>query len=216
MDHKAELAREGQTCLTQDELNNINNENQRDTNPRNCAKVNTEHPYFDGGLQATTARSGTYGFFSSRNNNFSNRDQTMGICVNTSPCSFTEAVGNSMEDFVAPINPLNPTEAIINGDLLENGPVDNDGFGSGFKFGCTQEESSPIASDVEIVGIAFGCVLVGAAAALIGMQVYKGRQASGGSGTGVTEMARIATGRKSNRKSANWLATNSPKNDAVL
>ena len=50
------------------------------------------------------------------------------------------------------------------------------------------------------VSTPFGCVLVGAAAALIGMQVYKGRQASGGSGTGVTEMARIATGRKSNRK----------------
>merc|ERR1712100_352931 len=92
---KEELAADGLTCLTQEQLNNMNNQNQRDTNPRNCAKVNTEHPYFDGGIQTVTAKDGTYGFFSSRNNNFSNRDQTMGICVNEDSCVFT--VKDNME-----------------------------------------------------------------------------------------------------------------------
>jgi len=216
LDHKQELADAGQLCLTQVELNNIKNENQRDTNPRNCAKVNTIHPYFDGGLQSTTARSGNYGFFSSRNNNFSNRDQTMGICVNQATCTFTEAVGNSVDDFVAPINPLVPSESIIDGDLIESDPVDNDGFGSGFKFGCTQEEPSTAASDIEIVGIVFGSVLAGGAVALIGMQVYKGRQGNDGVGAKSVEMPKFTAGRTSKKGSSNWLATSSPKSNAVL
>merc|ERR1711907_926237 len=77
------------------ELDNINNKNSRENRPQNCAKLNGKaHPYFDAGIVtiksntgATAASNGvkargkTYSFFSSRNNNFSNRDQTMDICV---------------------------------------------------------------------------------------------------------------------------------------
>ena len=86
------------TCLSQTELDNINNKNSRENRPQNCAKLNGKvHPYFDAGVVtiksgtgATPAAAGaggakargkTYSFFSSRNNNFSNRDQTMDICV---------------------------------------------------------------------------------------------------------------------------------------
>lgn len=83
------------TCLSQTELDNINNKNSRENRPQNCAKLNGKaHPYFDAGIVtiksntgATAASNGvkargkTYSFFSSRNNNFSNRDQTMDICV---------------------------------------------------------------------------------------------------------------------------------------
>ena len=68
-------------CLTQAELNAINNKNRRENHPNNCAKLNAAFtPYFDGGAQAVT-KTGKFKFFSSRNNNFSNRDQTGKICV---------------------------------------------------------------------------------------------------------------------------------------
>merc|ERR1711907_134393 len=77
------------TCLSQTELENINNKNSRENRPQNCAKLNGKvHPHFDAGVVkikastgATTTKGKTYSFFSSRNNNFSNRDQTMDICV---------------------------------------------------------------------------------------------------------------------------------------
>merc|ERR1712005_71939 len=69
--------------------------NSRENRPQNFAKLNGKaHPYFDAGIvtiksgtgaqpatAGTKARGKTYSFFSSRNNNFSNRDQTMDICV---------------------------------------------------------------------------------------------------------------------------------------
>lgn len=79
----------GVGCLSQTDLEAINNQNQRENTPQNCAKLNGKaHPYFDAGVVsiktasgATAAQGKTYAFFSSRNNNFSNRDQTMNICV---------------------------------------------------------------------------------------------------------------------------------------
>jgi hypothetical protein len=79
----------GATCLSQAQLDEIKNQNQRENTPQNCAKLNGKaHPYFDAGVTtiktatgATTTQGKTYAFFSSRNNNFSNRDQTMNICV---------------------------------------------------------------------------------------------------------------------------------------
>eukprot|EP00937_MAST-01D_sp_MAST-1D-sp2_P005899 g5899.t1 len=70
-----------QKCLSEQELNNIGNKNQRENHPRNCAKLNAAHtPYFDGGAVQMRGK-GQFAFFSSRNNNFSNRDQTGKICV---------------------------------------------------------------------------------------------------------------------------------------
>jgi len=73
--------RRGDACLTEAEIDAIGNKNQRENHPLNCAKLNAKpYPYFDGGvMQAATA--GSFTFFSSRNNNFSNRDQTGIVCV---------------------------------------------------------------------------------------------------------------------------------------
>merc|ERR1719218_581867 len=68
-------------CLTEDELDNINDKNTRENHPLNCAKLNAKpYPYFDGGPISASAP-GEYSFFSSRNNNFSNRDQTGILCI---------------------------------------------------------------------------------------------------------------------------------------
>jgi hypothetical protein len=73
-------------CKTQAQLNAINAGNARDNNPQNCAFVNqggataknnrgqTKYtPYFDGGVQKMGTQ-GRHTYYSSRNNNFSNRD----------------------------------------------------------------------------------------------------------------------------------------------
>jgi hypothetical protein len=73
--------RRGQPCLTQEELDAILNEEERNNHPLNCAKMNAKpYPYFDGGVMKVSVP-GKFAFFSSRNNNFSNRDQTGVICV---------------------------------------------------------------------------------------------------------------------------------------
>jgi hypothetical protein len=73
--------RDEENCLTEEELDNINNMQERENHPLNCAKLNAKpYPYFDGGVMSAS-RAGQYAYFSSRNNNFSNRDQTANICV---------------------------------------------------------------------------------------------------------------------------------------
>lgn len=73
--------REGEDCLTEDELDAINSKSERENHPLNCAKLNAKpFPYFDAGAMVLR-RPGRFAFFSSRNNNFSNRDQTGIICV---------------------------------------------------------------------------------------------------------------------------------------
>jgi len=73
--------RRGAGCLSTEELDDISNKNERENHSRNCAKLNAKpYPYFDGGL-VKMARPGKYAYFSSRNNNLSNRDQTGIICV---------------------------------------------------------------------------------------------------------------------------------------
>jgi hypothetical protein len=65
-------------------LDAIKNKNERENHPLNCAKLNAKpFPYFDGGFMVAR-RPGTYAFYSSRNNNFSNRDQTGVICIRES------------------------------------------------------------------------------------------------------------------------------------
>jgi len=77
------ILRAGRPCLTQAEIDAIALRN-RDTaehHPLNCAKMNAKpFPYFDGGLMLMK-KWGWYPFFSSRNNNFSNREQIGIVCV---------------------------------------------------------------------------------------------------------------------------------------
>jgi len=73
--------REGKECYTADELNQIQNQDQADFHPLNCAKMNAKpYPYFDGGVMMMKKK-GWFPYFSSRNNNFSNREQVGVVCV---------------------------------------------------------------------------------------------------------------------------------------
>ena len=78
---EAQVAARGAQCLTQAQLENINNQNRRENHPLNCAKLNAAvTPYFDGGLKKMS-NSGNYSAMSTRNNNFSNRDMTLKMCI---------------------------------------------------------------------------------------------------------------------------------------
>jgi hypothetical protein len=58
------LSLEGGSCLSQEDLEAINNDNEREMNPNNCAKTNGKaHPHFDGGLQQGVAASKARGVF---------------------------------------------------------------------------------------------------------------------------------------------------------
>lgn len=79
------LLRQGRQCLTEEELENLNNNQIAENHPLNCAKMNAKpFTYFDGGLMMLR-KMGFFPFFSSRNNNFSNRDQKGVICIGDCP-----------------------------------------------------------------------------------------------------------------------------------
>lgn len=76
--------RANKPCLTQTELDEIRNQDVQHYHPLNCAKMNAKpYPYFDGGVMFMK-KSGWFSFFSSRNNNHSNRQQIGVVCVGAS------------------------------------------------------------------------------------------------------------------------------------
>ena len=80
-DKGALYLRSNKECLTEDELDAIADKNSREQHPLNCAKLNAKpYPYMDGGL-VPAKKPGIFAYFSSRNNNFSNRNQPGVICV---------------------------------------------------------------------------------------------------------------------------------------
>jgi hypothetical protein len=83
------LAFTGQTnCPTIASLltKNGNNQNNVNTDPTNCAKLNAAAPHFDAG-PVRVNKTGTFYYMSSRNNNFSNRTQKGMIVVTPKPLS---------------------------------------------------------------------------------------------------------------------------------
>ena len=159
-------------CLSQDQLEDINNKNRRENHPQNCAKLNGKmHPYFDAGvvkIKTATGASATqgksYSFFSSRNNNFSNRDQTMQICVRpagtatnaamttaTTPCAPKLATGSSMPDIN--YNPFVSASAAPGiGAPGIDGIIQDDGQQNAQPDPLVEETTAPIEKDNDSVG----------------------------------------------------------------
>jgi len=63
-------------------LTMLQTEGNSEQDPQNCAKLNAPVPYFDGGVQRMTT-AGTYYYFGTRNNDFSNRSQKGTLQVTT-------------------------------------------------------------------------------------------------------------------------------------
>jgi len=72
-------------CLSYEDLktkHGANNDNDINTDPQNCMKMNAANQYFDGGLVQMNS-TGEFHYMSSRNNNFTNRSQKASLDVFT-------------------------------------------------------------------------------------------------------------------------------------
>ena len=188
----------GLNCLTQTELNNINNNNQRENHPQNCAKLNAAvKPYFDGGLM-NAARKGKFAGMSTRNNNFSNRDMRMNICVKdalTSPtdkaCTPESAgevpeqrhfAGLQAKTRSAPQPPSNPVAPIDPQDPATPNPdatiapieKDNDAVGDGEKEACEARILNFLMQIGlwGIIAISIAMIMIGALGTILIQRVY--------------------------------------------
>lgn len=187
LNQKEDLAARGRRCLTQEELEDISNKNERENHPQNCAKINAAFtPYFDAGLKTMRAQ-GAFTYFSSRNNNFSNRDQTGRICVRdpngnaNSACGPLDSSGargvqnigyNVISDRL-----VDNTGQVLTEETFAFNEKDNDSFGDGERDDCEEMRwEMPGVSAGGAVAIAFVCFGVGIAATIgtqYGMQRYR-------------------------------------------
>jgi len=163
-------ARNVGSCLTQDQLDAINNKNRRENHPLNCAKLNAaQHPYFDAGAVKVDNR-GRFTAQSTRNNNFSNRDQTLNMCVAADDNDLTNCHTATLNPSTGAPNAHfsgGKTAAVIDGISIENNdpavdaiagettaPIekDNDGVGDGEKEAC-EARLHDFLSSIGIAGI---------------------------------------------------------------
>lgn len=166
------ILRGGMKCLTPEELDAISNQDVADFHPLNCAKMNAKpYPYFDGGVMFMK-KSGKFPFFSSRNNNFSNRQQIGLVCVGAdcqvdpstnvlqdenpqtngaSVIKITRNAASRCYDTAGGEDGANANAAmsciVENGELLSTETLavqegDNDGYGDGRAKGCAVADFS--------------------------------------------------------------------------
>jgi hypothetical protein len=164
-----------QDCLSETEINNLQAGNRRETHPRNCAFLNAARtPYQNQGLVKITEAhpvGDKYALYSTRNNNFSNREQQLAIQVGSMAsgqlkCSNDAQGGATTATVIPGIINLQPVveqteyEATIARmaelDVDGDDPVENDGTGDGIKVGCT----SLIMNAASCSGISFISVLL--------------------------------------------------------
>jgi len=169
-------------CLTQEELNAIKNKNQRENHPNNCAKLNAQKtPYFAGGMVQLT-KGGKFSYFSSRNNNFSNRDQTGHVCVvgDGNNCAknadnmVTEKAGwhNSVG---VPIGPPEAEENPTEGETAALQERENDSIGDGDEKSCDAIDYDSMGG-INFAGaaaIGIGCVVIGVVGTVLAVMGQK-------------------------------------------
>ena len=86
-------------CKTLPQLNAIKDQNERERDPENCSLLNAAStPYFDGGL-VKMEKAGRFPFYSTRNNNFSNRNHAGIFCVSDGANGQCSA-GKTCEDMI--------------------------------------------------------------------------------------------------------------------
>ncbi len=174
------LTNPDQGCLTQVELDAINNEQVRENHPRNCAKLNAAFfPYFDGG-RLTISKQGTFPYMSTRNNNFSNRDQKGRICVATSAATCNgQASAAGAKSLVVPAVPASVIVSnLITEETFAFNEKDNDANGDGEKYGCGFNFFLANLDEASAVGLFVGMIILGAGVVLVaqfGLRWYLGK-----------------------------------------
>ena len=188
------VLRAGKSCLTQTEIETLakTNNNIAEYHPLNCAKMNAKpYPYFDGGI-LFTKKSGWFPFFSSRNNNFSNRQQIGILCVG-SACKVDNSTG-VLQDSNPATNGITivkseksklsqktttstTSDSVISGETFSTSDADNDLKGDGNKYSCLYDSSSEVTAVEKQVGLAVGLLFVGLFVAWLSYYLYNRYQA---------------------------------------
>ena len=177
-------------CYTNDELDAINNNNARETATRNCNKLNGQAtPYFDG--QMWRIATGTTTFVSTRNNNHSNRDQSMVIVSSADPAAAKtngmvgaskntvrstanpaatgetprqEAIADTAFGITLPADAINQAAPQLPAatETRQMNVKDSDARGDGEKYPCTQLKNElDVFEEPSVIGLAVGMVFVG-------------------------------------------------------
>merc|ERR1711881_682304 len=196
-------------CYTNDELDAINNNNARETATRNCNKLNGQAtPYFDG--QMWRIATGTTTFVSTRNNNHSNRDQSMVIVSSADPAAAKTngMVGASKNTVRSTANPAATGEAprqeaiadtafgiTLPADAINQAAPqlpaatetrqmnvkDSDARGDGEKYPCTQLKNElDVFEEPSVIGLAVGMVSVGFLDYMLNAVTWRNNYGKGG------------------------------------
>jgi hypothetical protein len=137
-------------CLDQAQLDAIGNSAIRENHPLNCAKLNAKpHPYFDGGI-IFMRRGGKFPYFSSRNNNFSNRQQIGLICVSSADFNCT---ADPLTGVIQDSNPLKTGLKTKMEANLAISPCDDDTGGAnqfGAPVSCVPEQNEILEAETTV------------------------------------------------------------------
>ena len=190
-DDGSPLKTAGKECKTQDELNQIKNKNRRENHPQNCAKLNAAvTPYYDGGLMEAklppaATKGKRYSAMSTRNNNFSNRDQRLNICVKKTDADNTcepEGSGKLAKwkriakaaPKASPDEEVDANAAILSAETVAPIEKDNDAIGDGEEEACEQRILDFLLSLGlgGLIAIAFAMLAIGAISAVLVQRVY--------------------------------------------
>jgi len=193
--------RRGKACLTETELDAIKNKNERENHPLNCAKLNAKpYPYFDAGVMQVN-KPGKFAYFGSRNNNFSNRDQTGVICVRgagencaddngvlqdqnvmvstaivkTKSYCNDEASNYEMSNEFGAASCITIDETLLSAETLATTQADNDKIGDGNAEPCDPDPFVSFfanANTEQKIGLAIALLFVGMGSAWAGYYGY--------------------------------------------
>eukprot|EP00697_Spironema_sp_BW2_P016099 gnl/Spiro4/7201_TR3753_c0_g1_i1.p1 gnl/Spiro4/7201_TR3753_c0_g1~~gnl/Spiro4/7201_TR3753_c0_g1_i1.p1 ORF type:complete len:712 (+),score=168.93 gnl/Spiro4/7201_TR3753_c0_g1_i1:30-2138(+) len=157
----------GQTnCLTEAELSAIKNKNERENDPRNCAKLNAapNGPYFDG--KPFAPRTGNHHYYSSRNTNFSNRNQKGYLQVGSNGADTSLS---AKQHFVPIEGYKTDLDAITVGQGLEN---DSGGDGNVMGCGFKASVSADVIPTYAVVILCVVCLGLGSMIGIAGMFLW--------------------------------------------
>eukprot|EP01098_Paradermamoeba_levis_P002650 TRINITY_DN1307_c0_g1_i3.p1 TRINITY_DN1307_c0_g1~~TRINITY_DN1307_c0_g1_i3.p1 ORF type:complete len:217 (-),score=92.82 TRINITY_DN1307_c0_g1_i3:138-788(-) len=83
--------------------------------PRNCAKINTQSPYFNGGV-VQMRKAGSFNYMCTRNNNFSNRNQVGVVQVGNTAKRIQPGTQGSDDEGIPDSNPDNVVKRPVDED----------------------------------------------------------------------------------------------------
>ena len=160
----------------------------------------------------TMNKAGTFPYYSSRNNNFSNRDQTGRICVapNVATCAGLAAGVVGSKSAAMPLVPDAAVVVPLQDATFAFNEKDNDATGDGDLTGCGFNYFLSNLNEASAVGLFIGMIILGAGVVLItqfGLRTYLGKARGINDICCGSEASTVKGGKKGPKYSANISST---------